>query len=65
MKIFHKKLLFSVSYRLSLVELRPSSSLSTGCVVSLGGIEPFSAALAQDELAECDQPGRNPLQYSG
>jgi len=31
----------------------------------LGGvIEPFSATLAQDGLAECDQPGKNPLKYS-
>jgi len=29
-----------------------------------GEIEPFSAALAQDGLAECDQPGKNPLKYS-
>ena len=28
---------FSISHRLSMVELRPSSSLSTGCVVSLRG----------------------------
>jgi len=28
---------FSISHRLSIVELRPSSSLSTGCVVSLRG----------------------------
>jgi len=32
--------------------------------VSLRGIEPFSALLAQDGLAECDQPGKNPLEYS-
>ena len=29
---------FSISHRLSMVELRPSSSLSTGCVVSLSEI---------------------------
>jgi len=29
-----------------------------------GEIEPFSATLAQDWLAECDQPGKNPLKYS-
>ena len=29
-----------------------------------GKIEPFSATLAQDGLAECDQPGKNPLKYS-
>ena len=29
-----------------------------------GEIEPFSATLAQDGLAECDQPGKNPLKYS-
>ena len=27
-------------------------------------IEPFSDTLAQDGLAECDQPGKNPLKYS-
>jgi len=27
-------------------------------------IEPFSAALAQDGLAEHDQSGKNPLKYS-
>ena len=27
-------------------------------------IEPFSATLAQDGLAEYDQPGKNPLKYS-
>jgi len=27
-------------------------------------IEPFSATLAQDGLAECDQSGKNPLKYS-
>jgi len=40
---------FSISHRLSVVGLRPSSSLSR---------------LAQDGLAECDQPGKNPLKYS-
>ena len=50
---------------LSVVGLRPSSLLSAGCVVSLrGDIEPFSATLAQDGLAECDQPRKNPLKYS-
>ena len=29
-----------------------------------GEIEPFSATLAQDGLAEFDQPGKNPLKYS-
>ena len=29
-----------------------------------GEIEPFSATLAQGELAECDRPGKNPLKYS-
>jgi len=29
-----------------------------------GEIEPFSATLAQDGLAECDQSGKNPLKYS-
>jgi len=29
-----------------------------------GEIEPFSATLAQDELAGCDQPGKDPLKYS-
>jgi len=31
---------------------------------SMGVIEPFSATLAQDGLAECDQPGKKPLKYS-
>ena len=30
----------------------------------MGVIEPFSATLAQDGLAECDQPRKNPLKYS-
>ena len=30
----------------------------------MGVIEPFSATLAQEGLAECDQPGKNPLKYS-
>ena len=29
-----------------------------------GEIGPFSATLAQDGLAECDRPGKNPLEYS-
>jgi len=29
-----------------------------------GEIEPLSVTLAQDALAECDQPGKNPLKYS-
>jgi len=29
-----------------------------------GEIEPFSSTLAQGGLAECDQPGKNPLKYS-
>jgi len=29
-----------------------------------GEIEPFSATLAQDGLADCDQSGTNPLKYS-
>ena len=33
---------------------------SIGC----GEIEPLSATLAQDGLAECDQPKKNPLKYS-
>ena len=28
-----------------------------------GEIEPLSATLTQDGLAECDQPGKNPLKY--
>ena len=30
-----------------------------------GEIEPFSATLALDRMAECDQPGKNLLKYSG
>ena len=33
-------------------------------VTHWGEIEPLSATLAQDGLAECDQPGKNPLKYS-
>ena len=29
-----------------------------------GEIEPFSATLAEDDLAECGQSGKNPLKYS-
>ena len=42
--------------------LPPQCSQVVWC--HLGGIGPFSAALAQDRLAECDQPGKNPLKYS-
>jgi len=37
--------------------------MSTGCVVVLGEIGPFSATLAQDGVVECDQAGENPLKY--
>ena len=46
-----------------MVGLRPSFSLSTGCVVLLREIEPFSATLAQNGSAECDQPGISLLKY--
>jgi len=52
------------SHCLSVVRLWPSSSKSTGCVAPLKEIELFSVMLAQDGLAECDQPGKNPLKYS-
>jgi len=52
---------FSFSHHLSMVRHWPSSSLSTGCVVSLRGDWPFSATLARDGLAECDQLGKNPF----
>ena len=55
---------FPFSHCLSMAGLWPSCSMSTGCVVPLRGIEPFSATLAQDRLVECDQPGKNPLKYS-
>jgi len=56
---------FYFSNCLPLVGLRPSSSVSAGRVVPLReGFEPLSATLAQDGLAECDQPGKNPLKYS-
>ena len=42
---------------LSMVGLRPSSSVSTSCVVPLRGVEPFFATLTQDRLADCDQLG--------
>jgi len=38
-------------------------SISPQCP-QVEGIEPFSAALAQDGLAECDQPEKIPLKYS-
>ena len=41
-----------------------SSSLSTDCMLSLGGKERFSVTLAQDGLAKCDEPGKKPLEYS-
>ena len=47
-----------------MVGLQPLFSLFTGRMVPLRGIEPFSATLAQVGLAECDQPGKNPLKYS-
>jgi len=28
-----------------------------------GQIEPFSATLVQDGFAECDRPGKDPLEY--
>lgn len=46
-----------VSLCLSVLERRPSSSVSLSCVVpSEGEIDPFCAALARDGLAMCDQP---------
>ena len=39
-------------------------SISTGCVMPLKEYWAISAMLAQDGLAECDQPGKNPLEYS-
>jgi len=35
-----------------------------GCVVPIREIDQFFATLAQDELPECGQPGKNPLKYS-
>jgi len=55
---------FYFSHCLSMVGLQPLFSLFTGRMVPLRGIEPFSATLAQVGLAECDQPGKNPLRYS-
>ena len=54
-------ILFCLSHCLSLVGLQPSSSIFHRLC---GTIEPFSATLAQDGLAECDQPGKNPLKYA-
>jgi len=53
----------SVSVRVSVVGLRPSSSMSTSCMMPLKG-DYFSATLAQDRLTECDQSGKNPLKYN-
>jgi len=53
----------SVSVRVSVVGLRPSSSMSTSCMMPLKGVY-FSATLAQDRLTECDQSGKNPLKYN-
>ena len=60
----HLHVYYSVSHLLSIVGLRLSSSMSTVCVVPLRGDWTISAALAQDGLAECDQPGNNPLKCS-
>jgi len=56
--------IFSISRLLSVVGLGPSPHCSQVVWCHCGEIEPFSATLAQDELAECDQPGKNPSEYS-
>jgi len=43
---------------------RPSSRCPQVVWCHWGEIEPFSTTLAQVRLAECDQPGENPLKYS-
>jgi len=50
----HVVVCFLISHRVSVVGLRSSTVMSTGCVVHWGEIEPFSATLAQDVLAECE-----------
>ena len=58
--IFFSHCLFTVA--------RPSFGLPPHCPPVLwchwGEIEPFSATVAQNGLAECDQPGKDPLKYS-
>jgi len=48
-------LFFSISHRLSMVELRPSSSLSTGCVVSYRLNESKSWRLFPNALVSLDR----------
>ena len=54
----------SVSQGASLGDFLLASACPIEKVTHWGEIEPFSATLAQDGLAECNQPGKNPLKYS-
>jgi len=54
----------SLSHCLSVVDLRPSSSISTSFVAPLKGDWDISATQAKDGLAKCNQPGENPSKYS-
>jgi len=54
----------SVSQGASLGDFLLAPACPIEKVTHRGEIEPFSATLAQDGLAECDQPGKNPLKYS-
>ena len=53
---------YFISHRLSVVGLPPHCPQVVWC--HGGEIGPFSATLAQDRLAECDQSEKNPLKYS-
>jgi len=55
---------FTISHHLSVFGLRPSSSLSTGCVVSLRRDWAIFCHASSGGLADCDEPGKNPLKYS-
>jgi len=54
---------FVINHRLSVVGCRPPFLMSTGYMVPLREIEPFSATLAQGGLAWYDQLRKTPLEY--
>ena len=54
----------SVSQGASLGDFLLAPACPIEKVTHWGEIEPFSATLDQDGLAECDQPGKIPLKYS-
>jgi len=62
--IFNRSTFFSISHRLSVVGLRPSSSLPTGCVVSLRGDWAIFCHASSGRVGRVRSTGKNPLKCS-